>query len=87
MKKKIKDWVKALLGYYEYPLQLLIYEFKDYLNPKAVRDRVQYYYDNKWGAQLVAIRIISKSKWAKKKLSNELCDDNFIDIIFEDYES
>lgn len=84
--KKIKDWIKALLGYYEYPLQLLIYEFKDYLTTDNVRNRVQYYYDNKWGAQLVAIQIISKSTWARKKLSAELYDDNFIDIIFDDYE-
>jgi hypothetical protein len=81
--KKFLDFAKMILGYYEYPLRLIIREFRDYKKASDVRERVQYFYDNKWGAQIVSIEIISQSNISKKKLSKSLYKKEFINIIMK----
>jgi hypothetical protein len=56
----------------DYSLQLMQMETKNVRTPMAMDQKVQFWKDNNWNAQIVAMNIVLKSEYAKKKIKETI---------------
>ncbi|MGD8305202.1 MAG: hypothetical protein PVF17_00985 [Ignavibacteria bacterium] len=56
----------------DYSLQLMQMETKNVRTPTAMDKKVKFWKDNNWNAQIVAMNIVLRSEYAKKKIKETI---------------
>jgi hypothetical protein len=76
---KKKEYV--VVFHNEYVIELLALGFGELTTEQEIVDRIQFYINNSWEAQLAAINIVKKYPHYQEALSARLQDPSFVDII------
>ena len=71
---------------FEYPVMLLAEDFGKMKTAYEVEEKVKFFQQNGWNAQIAAIKIVARNEYAKLALEKKLYNENFIKIIICNYE-